>query len=529
MRRCDEAMIVEKIRGEQERLGVPRSEWVGGRAQEEEEEELADEKSEVHEDEHGRMEENGSSISPKGSEDESEDGQIAHGTGEPHKLVLSVEEIQDQLDQFTCVMQQKFLSDCFFSPLIGSSEMNGSRRRRRDLGSVETMSNTSIRMFECKTSLASTFKAAKGRKRPCAAVNGKSATVQDYELQSLAHSASKVTSLDLSVVKLGCVESCNGTKVGYCLRKTRARLASADEALVMSPKDNEAEILNGTGKVHSCLEAINIDVPYEKLPESNAYHELMVSARNPMADEPFPSAESSNRQRSSQMRASALFDSISKHPKDAMPNVDGDNTQLGRLKLKVSPIRKNRNRKELAVFETESTSENKESTNGDGSDIEDSSRKRVKWIRHMFQSIYDRLSCEVKLTRKNDSRRIRVDLMTLKHLKENNLELHFGSIPLGQVPGVEIGDEFHLRAELFMLGLHRQLQGGIDYFKHDGRLLARSIISSGSSRYSDKIGNSQVLIYSGSGTPEKDQKLEYGNLALKNSIDAQNPIVLFGF
>ncbi|KAG0472542.1 hypothetical protein HPP92_014399 [Vanilla planifolia] len=123
-----------------------------------------------------------------------------------------------------------------------------------------------------------------------------------------------------------------------------------------------------------------------------------------------------------------------------------------------------------------------------------------------------------------------VYLMTLKHLKENNLELHFGSIPLGQVPGVEIGDEFHLRAALFMLGLHRQLQGGIDYFKHDGRLLARSIISSGSSRYSDKIGNSQVLIYSGSGTPEKDQKLEYGNLALKNSIDAQNPIrVIRGF
>ncbi|XP_073106128.1 uncharacterized protein [Elaeis guineensis] len=43
MRRCEEAMLVEKIRQEQQRLGVARRDWVGGGGEEEQEEEEEEE------------------------------------------------------------------------------------------------------------------------------------------------------------------------------------------------------------------------------------------------------------------------------------------------------------------------------------------------------------------------------------------------------------------------------------------------------------------------------------------------------
>lgn len=44
MQRCKEVMLVEKIRGEQQRLGVARKYWVGsGKVKEEEEEEEKEE------------------------------------------------------------------------------------------------------------------------------------------------------------------------------------------------------------------------------------------------------------------------------------------------------------------------------------------------------------------------------------------------------------------------------------------------------------------------------------------------------
>ncbi|KAK9198300.1 hypothetical protein WN944_013484 [Citrus x changshan-huyou] len=80
-----------------------------------------------------------------------------------------------------------------------------------------------------------------------------------------------------------------------------------------------------------------------------------------------------------------------------------------------------------------------------------------------------------------------------------------------------------------MIGLHLQIQGGIDYVKHKGKILATSIVASGG--YDDNLDNSDVLIYTGQGgnvmnggkEPE-DQKLERGNLALANSIHEQNPV-----
>ncbi|KAI3971926.1 hypothetical protein MKX01_030127 [Papaver californicum] len=97
-----------------------------------------------------------------------------------------------------------------------------------------------------------------------------------------------------------------------------------------------------------------------------------------------------------------------------------------------------------------------------------------------------------------------------------------GNKILGHVPGVEVGDEFHYRVELSIIGLHGPFQGGIDYVKKGGY---------------DDIDNFDVLLYSGQGgnpvggnKKAEDQKLELGNLALKNSIYEKSPVwVIRGF
>ena len=106
---------------------------------------------------------------------------------------------------------------------------------------------------------------------------------------------------------------------------------------------------------------------------------------------------------------------------------------------------------------------------------------------------------------------------------------------LGAVPGVEVGDKFQCATELNIVGLHRQFQGGIDYMIKDRTKLATSIVASG--RYANDMISSEVFIYSGQGgnpsvgrSEPKDQKLERGNLALKNSMEARTPVrVIRGF
>ncbi|XP_008802522.1 coiled-coil domain-containing protein 97 [Phoenix dactylifera] len=109
MRRCEEAMLVEKIRGEQQRLGVARRDWVGSGGEEEQEEEEEEEDDEDESEEVKEEEKDGSSESMMHVDREpSSNGQ---GTStEPYEQTLSVEEMQDQLEQFTHIMQQKFLA-----------------------------------------------------------------------------------------------------------------------------------------------------------------------------------------------------------------------------------------------------------------------------------------------------------------------------------------------------------------------------------------------------------------------------------
>ena len=56
---------------------------------------------------------------------------------------------------------------------------------------------------------------------------------------------------------------------------------------------------------------------------------------------------------------------------------------------------------------------------------------------------------------------------------------------LGPVPGVEVGDRFQYRTELYIVGLHLQFQKGIDYMKEDGVLIATSIVAT--EKYSNEM------------------------------------------
>ncbi|XP_077237409.1 uncharacterized protein LOC143879089 isoform X2 [Tasmannia lanceolata] len=162
-------------------------------------------------------------------------------------------------------------------------------------------------------------------------------------------------------------------------------------------------------------------------------------------------------------------------------------------------------------------------------------RNKVRETLRLFQAIYRKLLQEEEAKSREQEHKKRIDLAATKLLKEKNKWVNTGKSILGIVPGVEVGDEFHYRVELAIIGLHRPFQSGIDYLNEGGEIWATSIVASGG--YADEMDSSDVLIYSGQGgnpvggdkKPE-DQKLVRGNLALKNSMDARKPVrVIHGF
>ncbi|PKU85683.1 histone-lysine N-methyltransferase, H3 lysine-9 specific SUVH5 isoform X1 [Dendrobium catenatum] len=412
--------------------------------------------------------------------------------------------------------------------------MVGSQRRPRD-SNPEVPSVMFFEQINAETSIAKTVEAIKPL---CSVVSEEATIVNHYSLRS----ASTNTRLDISGGDLDNGNNDNGCSLDYYPRKPQTRSVSKDESLQVLTKANDSSITNERSKTPAPPAnkpvkvdiSSNISMQGKKIREIDDRIELVESIHNPKLEEPVLSTKYSSRRRIS-------FRSMtSSCGKKEIPDDGLNETQTRRLDGEESVRNGKRSRKEVEI-KIESTGENKkgnlckvENLAIVGSDLngeDDVSRKKAKWTLQTFHSIYNRLSqdTESDLKSKFDFRRNRLDLMALKMMKESSLELKTDSLSIGSVPGVEIGDEFNLRVELCVLGLHRQLQGGIDFFKQDGRLLARSIISSGSSRYSDNGHVSEVLIYSGSGVSNRNQKLEYGNLALKNSIDAQNPIrVIWG-
>ncbi|ERN15731.1 histone-lysine N-methyltransferase family member SUVH9 [Amborella trichopoda] len=97
---------------------------------------------------------------------------------------------------------------------------------------------------------------------------------------------------------------------------------------------------------------------------------------------------------------------------------------------------------------------------------------------------------------------------------------------VGSIPGISVGDLFFYRVEMAVLGVHRQIQAGIDYIPasrtNTGEPIATSIIASGG--YEDDDDHGEVLVYTGHGGRDYGvskhslhQKLERGNLALEKS------------
>ncbi|XP_078438250.1 coiled-coil protein [Wolffia australiana] len=94
MRRSEETIIMAKIRAEQQRLGVARKDWVGNEYQEEEVETEEEEEEEEEEDKEEVC------VSTTEMEGESEEA----------RSDVPAVELREQMEQFTQIMQHKFLA-----------------------------------------------------------------------------------------------------------------------------------------------------------------------------------------------------------------------------------------------------------------------------------------------------------------------------------------------------------------------------------------------------------------------------------
>ncbi|KAL2902984.1 Histone-lysine N-methyltransferase H3 lysine-9 specific SUVH6 [Bienertia sinuspersici] len=124
----------------------------------------------------------------------------------------------------------------------------------------------------------------------------------------------------------------------------------------------------------------------------------------------------------------------------------------------------------------------------------------------------------------------RVDTTAYNELKSEGKLINRSALMLGDVPGVEVGDKFHYRIELVIIGLHKQTQGGIDSMEWGGGRIATSIVAN--ERHSDKMNDPNSLIYVGEGGVLKrhevgippDQELKGGNHALWSSMKQKKPV-----
>lgn len=117
-----------------------------------------------------------------------------------------------------------------------------------------------------------------------------------------------------------------------------------------------------------------------------------------------------------------------------------------------------------------------------------------------------------------------LDLQAYKTFRVRFLSECNGKKYAGSVPGIHVGDIFHMRVELCVVGLHHPHRLGIDHIKEeDGTCVAVSIVSYAKS--SDvKKNNLDAFVYAGSLTATINQKIAGTNLALKKSMDTKTPV-----
>ncbi|ONM21118.1 Histone-lysine N-methyltransferase family member SUVH9 [Zea mays] len=96
-----------------------------------------------------------------------------------------------------------------------------------------------------------------------------------------------------------------------------------------------------------------------------------------------------------------------------------------------------------------------------------------------------------------DRRRARADMRAAALMADHDLWLNRDRRIVGPMPGISVGDAFFFRMELCVLGLHGQVQAGIDYVSAgrsaSGEPIATSIIVSGGYEDDDDHGDDPLL------------------------------------
>ncbi|KAB1201345.1 Histone-lysine N-methyltransferase, H3 lysine-9 specific SUVH4 [Morella rubra] len=132
----------------------------------------------------------------------------------------------------------------------------------------------------------------------------------------------------------------------------------------------------------------------------------------------------------------------------------------------------------------------------------------------------------------------RPDLKAVSKMMETN-EILYPEKRFGDIPGIKVGHQFYARAEMVAVGFHSHWLNGIDYmgqsyqkgeYRNYTFPVAVAIVLSG--MYEDDLDNAEDVVYTGQGghnlTGNKrqiqDQKMERGNLALKNCVEQGVPV-----
>ncbi|CAO2816745.1 unnamed protein product [Amaranthus hypochondriacus] len=124
----------------------------------------------------------------------------------------------------------------------------------------------------------------------------------------------------------------------------------------------------------------------------------------------------------------------------------------------------------------------------------------------------------------------RVDTAALSELRKEGKFWNQSPSMLGSVPGVNVGDKFHYRIELHLVGLHKHFERGIDTMEYGGTRIATCIVAN--ERHLDKMNDPNTLVYIGEGGVLRrreigvppDQELKGGNRALWTNMNEKKSV-----
>ncbi|XP_014511453.1 histone-lysine N-methyltransferase, H3 lysine-9 specific SUVH5-like [Vigna radiata var. radiata] len=157
-------------------------------------------------------------------------------------------------------------------------------------------------------------------------------------------------------------------------------------------------------------------------------------------------------------------------------------------------------------------------------------RRKVSRALGTFRNLVDKLMHQYKVYEPENPRAKNKALMEAAMTMRREHQWENTQKCVGHILGIDVGDIFQYWVELNVIGLHRQFWHGIDYKIMDNSLFATSIVVT--DRYDNTRRSNGTLVYEGEGgnpavgknVSLRDQTLEGGNLALKNSMQARSPV-----